>query len=309
MSDTRNVIHRALASVRVIDPHCHLRPHKPSADNLADIVLYHHVWIEQVSAGMGQYEVSIAGLPQELADPEMAPLERVHRALPYLERIENTTLGLFLRRLLRDLYGVEELSEANLERAAAIVEERGKDAAWQEEVLRRRCGIEASITVEHGTPYSQAVYLGQEGLPINIADGKRSPQQVLAAMESSLGWEIRSARDYRELLAKLLRSQPVDGRKFVGLWPLPYLTPALANEADVNRIIAKARAGESLSQTEMGGFSYHAITRALDELRATNLRTIQVIVGAEVLPPHRAITHWSGSFTGAIARIACAYED
>jgi len=47
----------------------------------------------------------------------------------------------------------------------------------------------------------------------------------------------------------------------------------------------------------------------LEELRRTPLRTIQVIVGAEVLPPHRSIPIWDGRFTGALARIAGRFED
>jgi len=309
MSQTREAIRRALEQVRVIDPHCHLRPHKPAADNLADIVLYHHVWIELVSAGMGQYEVTKAGLPQELEDPGMSPLERVRRALPYLSRMENTTLGLLLRWLLQDLYGVESLTEGNLEQVAALAEERGRDHAWQKEVLRERCGIETSITVEPGIPYGPGMHLGVEGLPINIADGKRSPQQVLAALEARLGREIRSAADYRELLAKVVRELPLEEYRFIGLWPLPHLSAMLAGEKDVSRTLARAREGLPLSPEAMGGFSYYAITSLLEELRPTAVRTVQVIVGAEVLPPHRALTHWSGSFVQAMGRIACAYED
>ena len=69
-------IPRALERVKTFDPHCHLRLDKPAADNLADILQYHHVWIELVSSGMGQYEVTSTGLPQELADPQIRSEER-----------------------------------------------------------------------------------------------------------------------------------------------------------------------------------------------------------------------------------------
>ena len=309
MSAAREAIREALAEVRVVDPHCHLRPHKPTADNLADIVLYHHVWIELVSAGMDQFAVTRAGLPHELVEPQMEPLERVRRALPYFPRTENTAAGLMLRWLLRDLYGIERLTEANLEQVASLVEERGRQAGWQEELLRGRCGIEASITVERGTPCGAAVHLASEGIPVNLADGKRSPGQVLAAMEQRLGREIRSAADFRSLLAKVVREELPDGCRFVGVWPLPYLTPLGASEAAATRALRRAREGHPLGPEELGGFSYYALISLLEELRATPVRTVQVIVGAEVLPPHRSITHWSGSFTGAMGRIANAHEE
>ena len=80
-------IGRALAEVKVIDPHVHLDATRPAAATIADIVLYHHVWIELVSAGMGQTEVTRAGLPQEMIDPQMEPRERVRLALRWLPRI------------------------------------------------------------------------------------------------------------------------------------------------------------------------------------------------------------------------------
>ena len=152
MADYRRTLHQTLDNVRVVDPHCHLRPQRPCADSLADIVLYHHVWVELVSSGMPEHEVSAAGLPHELADPGMPALERVRRALKYLDRIQTTTAGLCLRWILRDLYGVDGLDEGNVERVCDAVAERAAEETWQAGFLRDRCGIERSISVEPGRP-------------------------------------------------------------------------------------------------------------------------------------------------------------
>ncbi|NPV09995.1 MAG: hypothetical protein HPY83_18780 [Anaerolineae bacterium] len=310
MSYVREALRQTLDQVSVIDPHCHLRPHKPAADNLADIVLYHHVWIELVSSGMPQQEVSRAGLPHELADPEMPPLERVRLSLPYLPRVESTTSGLLLRWLLRDLYGIPALSEDNLEQAAALAQVHGHDPAWQEQVLRTRCRIETSITVEHGgAPYSAAVALGTEGLPVNLRDGKRSPRQVVESLDELLGREVRNAEDYRELLATLIGRAVQRGSKFVGAWPLPYLATESAAPAEATRSLDKARERDHLTAAELGAFATFGLETAFEELARTSIRTFQLIVGAEVLPPHRALTHWSPTFAGALARLAGAHED
>lgn len=310
MADTRPVIHQALEDATVVDVHCHLRPHKPAADSIADLVLYHHVWIELVSSGMPQCEVTRAGLPHELADPEMPPAERVRRALKYLPMVESTTSGLLLRWLLRDLYGLDSLSEANLDQAAALVAGRGTDPTWQEHVLRTRCRIETSYSVEHlGAPYSAAVRLGREGLPTNLEDGKRSPRQVLASLDFSLGREVRSAVDYRELVAKLVAGWQAEGSRFIAIWPLPYLTVDGATDAAADEILSRARQRDSLDPCDLGRFAAFAIGAALDALRSTGIRTIQLIAGAEVLPPHRSLTHWSPGFAGAVGRIACANEE
>ena len=87
LKDIEIKITDCMKEVSVIDPHCYLNPEKPAIDNLADILLYHHLWIEFVSSGMGQYEVTKAELPQEMEDPQIDPFERVLRALKYLQNI------------------------------------------------------------------------------------------------------------------------------------------------------------------------------------------------------------------------------
>jgi hypothetical protein len=39
------------------------------------------------------------------------------------------------------------------------------------------------------------------------------------------------------------------------------------------------------------------------------VRTIQTIVGAEVLLPHRSLPQWDGAFVGSIGRLAGLFED
>ena len=310
MNRTRRAVHDALESVRVIDAHCHVRPEKPAADTLADIVLYHHVWVELVSSGMGQYEVTETGLPHELGYPGMPPLERVRQALPYLGNLRSTTAGVLLRWLLQDLYGISDLSERNLDDVFALVQEKAGDSRWQEAVLRGHCGIETSITVEPGGQrYAPSLRRGREMAPTNLAHGKQTPSQILAGMAQALGHEIGQAEDVRLMLVTFVRDLPPDAYAFIALWPPACLTPELARDDYITQIIRKAHSGQPLDQAELGSFSYFSIACLLDELRRAGPRVIQCMVGAEVLPPHRAICQWSDRFTGAIGRLANQYED
>ena len=310
MSDAKTQIEKALGLVKVIDPHCHLRLSKPSADTLADIVLYHHVWIELVSSGMGPHEVSRLGLPHELQNPEMPAQERVRRSLKYLPNTQNTTLGVCLRWLLGDLYGIERLTESNLEAVFATVEEKGKDPRWQEQVLRDCCGIEYSISVESRTsPYSERMLKAREIAPVNLISGKQTAGEMLSGWETAFGQEIHTAQDYLAFLKKTVSNLPVDDYKFLGWWVTPCLTNVQATEDGISQILSKVKASAPLSQDEIGSFCYFGVAGLLEELRATSLRTIQLITGAEVLPPHRSITQWSGNFSGGLGRIACEFED
>jgi len=312
LRETQKKIFGALETVTVIDPHCHLDASQPAARNLADIILYHHVWIELISAGMGQNEVTKAGLPHELADPQMDPVQRVQKALPYLKGIRNTTVGSLLKWLLSDLYGINgPLRESDIEILASTVERNGKDESWPGHFFGDICRIEKVVTVE---PLKQKRFERIAGADerlrmLNIADGKDSPSERLEAMAVMLGMDIRTAADYRDFAAKLATDPSYGSPLFLGAWMPAFFTDEMAGENAISRIISKAREGGSLSPAEMGSVSYFGMSAALETLRTTPLRTIQLIAGAEVIPPHRSLTQWSGRFCGACARLASHFGD
>jgi hypothetical protein len=311
-SEARRAIQKALAEVRVVDPHCHLAPQRPTARNLADIVLYHHVWIEMVSAGMGQRETNATGMPHELEDPGIPPGERVHRALPWLPRIRNTTVAMMLRWILEDVYDFHEtLGAANAERLAKVVADRAGDTGWEERLFTEVCGIERSISVQTLDPgINPRIMAASEALgKVNLADGKRTPREVLSDMDARLGREVRTAADYCAALDKILASLPIASLQFLGAWVSPAFAPDFANETDVTRIIRLARDGTPTSALEMGSVAWFGLVHCMERLRATPLRTIQVILGAEVLLPHRSLTQWGGGFAMSFGRFAGLFED
>lgn len=310
MKEVHKELDYVLSNVRTIDPHCHLNVEHPSANNLADLILYHHVWIELISCGMGQQEVSLSGLPQELRDPEISTLERVSRALRYLPNIKNTTLGIFLRWLLMDLYEIEELTEANLRKAVDLVEVRGRNPDWLKEVLQTRCGLEYNISVEtEGKPCTANILKGKEVYVTNITSGKQSPLEILRGWENMLGAEITSWESYKKFLEKTIGDLAVGEYKFIGLWVLPNINNTLVGKQQISRIFTKIKKGETVNEWETGSICYFGFHTILELLRKTPLHLIQLLVGADVYPPHRSITHWNGNFCGSIAKIANDFHD
>ncbi|MDA0746534.1 MAG: hypothetical protein O2954_08435 [bacterium] len=310
MTDAEFQIRKALDRVRVIDPHCHLRLAKPSADSIADIVLYHHIWIELVSAGMPQTEVTKTGLPHEISDVGMDPVDRVRKSLPWLNRTRNTITGVMLGWILKDLYGCDRLTEDNLAQVADRISEKGCDPAWEETLFRDICGIDASISVELQTePCNNRMLKASEAFPVNLINGKQNSVEVLVGWEKIFGKEIRTASDYVEFLRLRLSCLPIDQLQFIGWWVLPYITPLGATEQEASRILRKASEGANLAPEDLGRFCFFGARVLLEILRETSIRTIQVIAGAEVLLPHRSITHWDGRFCGAIGRLANEFED
>jgi len=314
--DDIDVVKGALDKVKVIDPHCHLRPQKPSADSFTDILLYHHLWIELVSSGMGLYDVTKSGLPHELVDPGIDPRERISRASKYLKYIKTTTVGLFFRWILKDLYGFgDEIHEGNIEEIHDRVGERARDFKWQEQVLRERCGIEYNITVTtEGEPYSDRMLKGREGVPVNIVreyivSGKQTPRDVLISMENSFGNEINNASDYRGYIQQSSKAFDNKDYKFAGIWIIPEINFTMANDAMITKIIRKAKEGKMISEEEAGSFCYFGTCCFLHEMRKYKVRVIQLLTGAYVMPPHRSVTRWNKDFIEALGKLAYDFED
>jgi hypothetical protein len=308
----RSIIHRGLREVEAIDPHSHLSTHHPGARSIADILLYHHVWIELVSSGMPQKEVTLAGLPQETADPGMDPLERVERAKTYFGNIRNTLSASFVRWILRDLFAWDKDVEASdMAELQQRFEQTASRAGWADEVFQNHCGIRCSISVANGRadPTGRILRAAETLGMVNIVSGKQSEQEILLERETEYGRDIRTAHDYRASIQSRLDRIPLETYRFLGAWVVPQLTEEMATDEGITALLGKIRDGRRLTEEESGSFSFFGLCASLEHLRKSQLRTIQVIVGAEVLPPHRSITQWSGRFPGAMARIAGMFED
>jgi hypothetical protein len=130
-----------LATVPLIDVHTHLDSAHLSARGLHDILLYHMLISDLVSAGYP----SRARLPEEPDDGEATA--RIIEALPYLDHVRNTGISWGLRIILRDLYGwTEPITGDNWRRLDASIRECATDAGWARQILAkagvRRAGTE-----------------------------------------------------------------------------------------------------------------------------------------------------------------------
>ncbi len=133
-------IERSLGEIPLLDAHTHLDATHLSARGLHDILLYHMVVSDLVSAGC----------PDRLRLPENPTEEeargRIERALPYLPAIANTSCAWGVRIILQDLYGWRHpVTAANWRKLDGLIRERSREAAWPREILRN-AGIVRSCT-------------------------------------------------------------------------------------------------------------------------------------------------------------------
>lgn len=130
----------ALDGIPLLDAHTHLDATHLAARGLHDVLLYHMVVSDLVSAGSPDRDRL-----GEQPTGEEARI-RIERALPYLPGIANTSCAWGLRIILADLYGWRApVDAAGWKRLDARIRERAGDRAWVREILRR-CGIRRSVT-------------------------------------------------------------------------------------------------------------------------------------------------------------------
>jgi hypothetical protein len=124
-----------LAEIPALDVHTHLTCGKLTARGLHDVLLYHMLVTELYAAGCP----SGARLTQYPDWPTREEAHsRIQEALPYLDRIRNTSLFWTLRTVLRDLYEwTEPITDKNWRTLDGRIRERADDRAWSREIIRR----------------------------------------------------------------------------------------------------------------------------------------------------------------------------
>ncbi len=115
-------IEGSLASVPVLDAHTHLDATHLTARGLHDILLYHMVVSDLVSAGCPDRD----RLSEKPSEEEARA--RIERAVPFLPGIAGTSCAWGVRIILEDLFGWKQpVTAANWRTLDGLIRERGKE--------------------------------------------------------------------------------------------------------------------------------------------------------------------------------------
>lgn len=132
VKDITHELYEELTSIPILDIHTHLDTAHLTARGLHDILLYHMVVSDLVSAGCPNR----SRLSEDPSESEIE--ERLAEAVPYIRYIENTSCYWGVRIILRDLYGwTEPIRPDNWRTIDAVIRERSTDRQWPREILRR----------------------------------------------------------------------------------------------------------------------------------------------------------------------------
>jgi glucuronate isomerase len=136
-------LEEALGAVPLLDAHTHLVAGKLAAQGLHDVMLYHMVISDLYAAGCPN-GARLTAFPSWPSQEEAHA--RIEEALPYVPRIQNTSMAWCLRIILADLYDWHEpITAGNWRRLDALIRERANDRTWPHSILDR-LHIERTVT-------------------------------------------------------------------------------------------------------------------------------------------------------------------
>ena len=124
----RESIYKAIASIRLVDPHTHINPHNPGSQTLADILGYHYYTELIHSAGMPKSQIEEEGI---------SPRELVGRLVTGLPNIENTANYQWLISICQTFFDFQDdrITASNWEGLYDAAEAKMNLADWPQTVL------------------------------------------------------------------------------------------------------------------------------------------------------------------------------
>jgi hypothetical protein len=126
------ILEEGLTNIPLLDAHTHIDADYLSARGLHDILLYHMVISDLVSAGCP----SRSRLSEEPDDAEIEA--RLSEAIPYVRYIQNTSCFWGVRIILRDLYGwTEPITESNWGKIDEVIRSKSGETSWSREILKK----------------------------------------------------------------------------------------------------------------------------------------------------------------------------
>ncbi|MEM0371005.1 MAG: hypothetical protein QXG46_06385 [Ignisphaera sp.] len=187
-----NKLYNEIQGIDVVDIHEHLNPSRLSAKSFNDIIFYHYIVTELISAGMNREEFE-----------KLSPIDRFVKALPYFKFIRNTATFWSLKQILKDLYGLDinEINESNWKKVVESIESKQRDYTWVYTVLRKFCRVKKSfLTLSPLEPipiYDRDIFTGALRLDVLV---QNMSKDVILDLENRYSLSIERTEDLDHVL-------------------------------------------------------------------------------------------------------------
>lgn len=303
-SSSREELEAEVMKIDLVDIHNHLSIGSLGARGVDDLIFYHYIVTELLSAGA----------PDEIL--RLRGVERLRKALPYMRFIRNTTTYWCLTRILRDLYNYHEdlYDEGSAASLESMISSKASDPAWPIHVLSKRARIrKILLTISPLEEIPQAdpeIFFGALRIdPITFSISR----SVLLDLERISGHEIRSPEDVAEIIENLIkRSRVKIAAITLALKPGEEIAPPKNSKAPEFYIRMLKEKGV-LRDGEVRELA-SAILHNIFEICSRNRLVFQLMLGVErpvlgASPPDYAITLFNPSQILNLARIFGVYRD
>jgi len=247
-----------IEEIPIIDVHTHLGTDGVwQARDLTDILFYHWLGTELKNSGCPEDAAPSKGS----SSSALSAKERVRRAIPFCQRIRNTSNYWMFSRILQDLYGIEGgLTEANWEKVFDAVAERSGDLFWEPEVLKR-ARIEKSAIERGCVPRDKAPYFNYSYAEPLYGVGLGDPK----ALEKMIGRRVESGAQLdAALMQTVKRLATKDEVRALHVWLPATWRFTRIQEAEIDRLLHFWTSGEPMSGYEqncLASFSADIVAR------------------------------------------------
>ncbi len=274
----RQRLQAAVAQIPAVDIHSHIDFRRPAATDVGDVVFYHYIVSELMTAGM----------PRALLSSENAPRDRLRAAVPYLSRIANTSTHWALRRIVRDLYEIEgPLDESAWMRLCDRVEADARQPGRAAYVLKEKARVRRTFLTFRWDAAWEGVDTALFCPTVRVEALVSQPwdDDLVQLLEDRAQQSIRTAADVERAMQQLVSSWQEQGvvalaasfeRERLWDWSAP-------SPSRVDAALRALRRSEALSNVEadaLNVFAWRSLLAACDARRIP----VQIMVGIRRLP-------------------------
>ena len=272
LSDVRKAIHKKVFQTPFVDTHEHLPEEKERLAGRGHPRLKSDDWTVLFSLGLSA-DMEVAGMPRAVKDkffsPGIDPLAKWKLLEPYWPFIKNDGYGLTVRRTIKQLYDVDDLSNETIKKVQEGYQ-KVRRAGFYNYILRQLSNIESCQVDSQEPPFveSEMPTLLMHDIDITAIVDTRD----IASISKPSGINVLSLSDWHKVIDWWFDKY---GRYAVAVKS----ANAYKRDIDFERVDAekvegifkKKLDGQALSETERKSLEDHIFWYAVDKATGQNL--------------------------------------
>lgn len=293
-----------IENIPLIDVHEHLNPLKLSHSGFEDIIFYHYIVTELVSAGMSRKEFE-----------KRKGLDKLLYALPYLRYIRNTATFWCLRQILSRLHGLDirAIDENNWRDVVKVLESSANNESRAFEVLIKESKVGKSFLTlspfSEVKGYNREVFVGVLRVDNLVSYLSKDSLQSLGRLT---GFEISSVEELDLAIESLFKRFSEDVVA-IALSPLPEEIYRSVKPSEISLYLKDLMQRGFLAENPKSLLSSYILMKFLD-LCNEHKKVFQFMLGVErpvsgAAPPDYAITHSKDDQLLNLAQLFAIYPD